>query len=418
MFNVFRAYYRKRYMINFEHVPAKGPVIFACNHPNSFLDAMIIGAHIKREVHFLTRSDVFNSPLKLWILSQFKMIPIYRLQEGVENLEKNKTTFDRCQKIFKAGGAVLIFSEGLCIQELRLRPLKKGTARIALDYSKDGSPLTIIPTGLNYLKATQFRKDILVKMNTPFNAADFASEYNDNNSKAIIAFNKKLEAGLRETVIDIQDKPLENDIAQVLYIHHTENRGNLDALIGLTKSINALSKSKDTDCVKLVEKAQAYRIALKKLDIEDEALVAKDKRLWLHRYILMICKPLAHLLFLPPIALAGFIARSKVKRVEFFDSVLVGAIGIFFLFYFLIIATTMTIIFSGTIALATIATLWLIGELGIVGYDFIYENKQQNALAGNREDRELLTKTRSEIKGLSASILNLVKTHKAHHPVG
>jgi len=198
-------FYRRRDYSGFENIPATGPVIFACNHPNSFLDAMIVGAHLKRETHFLARSDVFNSPLKLWILSQFKMMPIYRLQEGAENLGKNKETFEKCHAVFRKGGAILMFSEGLCIQELRLRPLKKGTARIAMEYSKDGSPLTIIPTGLNYLKPTKFREGIMVSMDKPFNAADFATEYNENTSKGIQSFNKRLTDGFHNAVIERND---------------------------------------------------------------------------------------------------------------------------------------------------------------------------------------------------------------------
>src|SRR3954471_3290092 len=137
---VLTIYYRKRVFIGFDKVPS-GPVIFACNHPNSFLDAMIIGAFLERETYYLARSDVFNTPLKLWILSQFKLMPIYRLSEGKEDLGKNKDTFDKCHEVFRKGGAVLMFSEGICVQEMRLRPLKKGTARIAVEYSQDGAPL-------------------------------------------------------------------------------------------------------------------------------------------------------------------------------------------------------------------------------------------------------------------------------------
>ena len=169
-------FYRRRKFIGFDNVPEKGAVIFACNHPNSFLDAMIIGAFIKRETHFLARSDVFNSPLKLWRLSQFKMMPVYRLSEGKEDLGKNQDTFEKCHAVFRKGGAVLMFSEGICVQEMRLRSLKKGTARIAMEYSKDGAPLTIIPTGLNYMKPMKFQEDVLINMDTPFNAADFAAE--------------------------------------------------------------------------------------------------------------------------------------------------------------------------------------------------------------------------------------------------
>ena len=56
------------------------------------------------------------------------MFPVYRISEGAENLENNYDTFESCKEIFKKNGIVLIFSEGRCINEWRLRPLKKGTS--------------------------------------------------------------------------------------------------------------------------------------------------------------------------------------------------------------------------------------------------------------------------------------------------
>ena len=75
------------------------------------------------------------------------MLPVYRVSEGVENLENNYTTFDACQKIFKKNKIVLIFSEGRCINEWHLRPLKKGTARLALTAWQHNIPLKSFALG-------------------------------------------------------------------------------------------------------------------------------------------------------------------------------------------------------------------------------------------------------------------------------
>lgn len=53
------------------------------------------------------------------------IIPIYRLLEGAEHLSKNDITFDRCSKMLSENKSIIIYSEGLCIQERRLRKLKK-----------------------------------------------------------------------------------------------------------------------------------------------------------------------------------------------------------------------------------------------------------------------------------------------------
>jgi 1-acyl-sn-glycerol-3-phosphate acyltransferase len=60
------------------------------------------------------------------------MFPVYRVSEGVENLNSNYETFKGCKTLFRKKGIVLIFSEGKCINEWHLRPLKKGTARLAI----------------------------------------------------------------------------------------------------------------------------------------------------------------------------------------------------------------------------------------------------------------------------------------------
>jgi 1-acyl-sn-glycerol-3-phosphate acyltransferase len=155
-----RIHFRRIFLSNVSVIPAKGPAILACNHPNSFLDAIVVALLIKRPIHFLARSDVFRKPVARWILSQLHLIPIYRLQEGSENLEKNKDTFKRCSEILAKGGVILIFSEGNCILEKRLRPLKKGTARIAFTaeaLSNWNLNIRIIPVGINYTHPTENR---------------------------------------------------------------------------------------------------------------------------------------------------------------------------------------------------------------------------------------------------------------------
>jgi len=128
----------------------RGPLLIAANHPNSFFDAVIIGALFKQPVHFLARGDAFKKPWHNALLKLLNMIPIYRLSEGKENLHLNQKTFERSKEILADGGIVLIFIEGLCRHEYVLRPFKKGTARIALECMKDDIPLKILPLGISY----------------------------------------------------------------------------------------------------------------------------------------------------------------------------------------------------------------------------------------------------------------------------
>jgi len=108
----------------------KGPLLIIANHPNSFLDALIIGSYYKRRVYFLARGDAFKKPIFRFLLESLNMIPVYRLREGKAFLHLNDYAFTKSIDLLNKGNAVLVFIEGICINSNELQPFKKGTARI------------------------------------------------------------------------------------------------------------------------------------------------------------------------------------------------------------------------------------------------------------------------------------------------
>jgi 1-acyl-sn-glycerol-3-phosphate acyltransferase len=116
---------KNKYLLN-----TKGPLLIIANHPNSFLDAIIIGTRYNRTIHFLARGDVFTKKLHRFLLGLLNMIPVYRLREGKEFLHLNEYAFVESARLLKNNEAVLIFIEGTCLNTNALQPFKKGTARI------------------------------------------------------------------------------------------------------------------------------------------------------------------------------------------------------------------------------------------------------------------------------------------------
>ena len=176
-----------------------GPTIIACNHPNSFFDAINIAVHYPKPIYFLARGDAFNKPVVAAFLKSLHLIPIYRLSEGKENLSKNTDTFDHCMALLKKNHTILIFSEGICVNEWNLRPLKKGTARLALLACNEGiNNLQIIPANINYSGFAQNPKDLAINFNASFTTKDLEKSpeplfYN--------AFNKILTVGIVNNMI-------------------------------------------------------------------------------------------------------------------------------------------------------------------------------------------------------------------------
>jgi 1-acyl-sn-glycerol-3-phosphate acyltransferase len=198
-----------------ELLKEKGPLILACNHPNSFLDAVIMDILFSEPIWPLTRGDAFKNNFVRRIMTSLRMLPVYRPSEGVENLSENYRTFDACIDIFKNNGIVLIFSEGLCVNEWHLRSLKKGTARLVTRCQDEKIPLRVLPVGLNYSSYRRFGKNIFINFGTPFRINDINA--NDTDGIRNQAFNNRLQKELEPLVFEINknDKQRQSELLEL-----------------------------------------------------------------------------------------------------------------------------------------------------------------------------------------------------------
>jgi 1-acyl-sn-glycerol-3-phosphate acyltransferase len=192
---------RKVIISNRQILKEKGPMILACNHPNSFLDAVLMDIIFEEPIWSLTRGDAFLNKSVTKLFYKLKMLPVYRPSEGVENLSENYKTFDECIELFRKGGIVLIFSEGLCENEWHLRSLKKGTARLAYQCQQENIPLRILPVGINYSSFQRFGKNLFVNFGNLFSVNDFEIGLSDGTFNQV--FNSKLREELKPLVYEI-----------------------------------------------------------------------------------------------------------------------------------------------------------------------------------------------------------------------
>lgn len=184
----------------------KGPLLLACNHPNSFLDGIILDILFDEPAWALARGDVFKKPLYIKFLKAVKLMPVYRTSEGSENLHTNYKTFDACKEIFQQNGIVQIFSEGRCINEWHLRPLKKGTARLAMSSWENNIPLLVLPVGINYSSFRRFGKNVYINFGDIIRKEDIL--INNTDGKRYQGFNDRLNAQFRNLVFEIDKKDI------------------------------------------------------------------------------------------------------------------------------------------------------------------------------------------------------------------
>lgn len=190
-----------------ENIPKDAGYILALNHPNSFLDAILCGVSSPPSLYYLTRSDVFVSPWDMF-LESIQMMPVYRMRDGIKKLAKNEDTFKRCYELIDNDSGVLIFSEANTAKEYSLRPISKGTARLAINAQLAcAKPMYILPAGISYVNHDHSGHKVFLNYGQPISISKYLAEY---ENQAPVTLNK-LKADVTEAIKNLLIIPEKDD---------------------------------------------------------------------------------------------------------------------------------------------------------------------------------------------------------------
>jgi 1-acyl-sn-glycerol-3-phosphate acyltransferase len=226
-------FFKKIVVSGKQHIPTKGPLIIVANHPNTFMDPLIVAALSKQRVGFVANGGIFINKLVSNILRYFHIIPVYRKQDRLPGQKSDHSrTFEKCHEYLGRGGSILIFPEGSSYYELNLREIKTGTARIALSFAaleNFDNRLQILPIALEYSDAIQFRSSVSVTVNAPISIADYKEIYAVEERAAIKQLTEDIGATLGKTITQTTGKQQEAFLikAHKFYITYHEPTANL-----------------------------------------------------------------------------------------------------------------------------------------------------------------------------------------------
>ena len=207
----FAFYFKQVRVDGLENVPRDKAVLFVANHQNALIDPLLIGAFIPRQLHFLTRADVFYKPVVRALLSTVNMLPIYRIRDGRDSLSKNEEVFQKCYRILNKKGTVLIFPEGNHNIQRRVRVLSKGFTRIVFGALQNygDHEIMVVPIGINYSNARRYASSVRLIVGEPIRANDFHSTESGsesyNNNGASSALKNRVRESLKKLVTHIED---------------------------------------------------------------------------------------------------------------------------------------------------------------------------------------------------------------------
>lgn len=320
------------------------PIILAPNHVNAFVDPIVIASMVWQDTHFFARSDVFKTRFNRWVLGkQLKISPMYRIQEGFSNLRNNNKTFEICKNLLSKNKTVILYPEGLCIMEYRLRRLKKGLARILFDTEEQHGfekGVKVLPMALNYSAAHEINSKLFINIGDPIDIKPYKDLYQEDKVKAINKFTSDLEEKMKELYIhidDVQYDQLYYDLNKI-YIEekvygseHPTLEQEHEFNQQLAKGINRNAGS--GLLLRLMEKIEDYKELIGKYKIEDKGLYRSKLE---KQNFFSILFPFVVLLLLFPFFMIGSVtgypcfylakkfAKKKVKNIEFYASIYSG----------------------------------------------------------------------------------------------
>ncbi len=348
----FRAFFRRIFYSNLKKVPLNKPLLFVGNHQNSFMDGILVGSYLPQPLHFTMRADMFRKPFARFCLRELNVSPVYRIEEGLENVHKNLEAFTSIYEVLKKNGNFIMFSEGICVQEKRLQKLRKGTARLAFGAEeKFDLDVHIVPVGINYTYPSMFRKEVMINFHDSFSINELKEAYKEHPAKALLAFNEKCDISLRKEVIIIEDPKNDWLAEQLLKMERhnmilpffrwrfdTDDRRQAEKRV--SEKINQLSKTSPADLESLSKKVENYVNLLAKNRLRDENVARKLDWGFL-RYFAVIAGF--------PIFIAGFVANlipfiipkiicdRFIKDLRFYSSVFIGFFTVLYMIYYAVL---------------------------------------------------------------------------------
>jgi 1-acyl-sn-glycerol-3-phosphate acyltransferase len=120
LFGLFLFFFYSYRFFHRQRVPPTGPILIIANH-ESYWDPPIVGCAVGRQVTYMARKTLFNSPALAWWMNKVGAFPVDQEGTGLDGLKK-------ALQLLKEGKGVIVFPEGTRTPDGRMRPFQQGIA--------------------------------------------------------------------------------------------------------------------------------------------------------------------------------------------------------------------------------------------------------------------------------------------------
>ncbi|MEH0156758.1 1-acyl-sn-glycerol-3-phosphate acyltransferase [Limibacter armeniacum] len=256
-----KLYYRKVTVTGEENIPKDGPVIFAANHPNHLMDPLAILFTLPGQPVFMARADIFQSKFLAKILNGFKILPIYRQRDGFKTVQnRNEAIAEIVVDHLLKKRKLVIHPEGSTVQSRKVRPLKKGLARLAFQTAEAGNfdlDLKIVPAGIHYGNFSKHGSELLVQYGEPIMLKDYFASYHENSVVTINQLTKDIHIRMMELTPHFKDQ----DVSDLTMIEEQQlmDTPQSERFLYMQDYANRLAELKESDPAAWTEVQESYK---------------------------------------------------------------------------------------------------------------------------------------------------------------
>jgi 1-acyl-sn-glycerol-3-phosphate acyltransferase len=361
----FQLFFNQIHIEGLENLPEDKPVLLVSNHPTGFLDPSLAACFLPRTLSFMARGDVFRKPMMAALLRSIHIMPIYRFRDGFEEMKNNQKSFQQVADQLNKNAVIMIFAEGSCFHERRLRPIQRGTARLAANALAVNPDLDIyiVPIAVQYEQAESPHSRVGLQILPAIATSTYAGQWGENNRKTIDEVTALIESALKDKLIHVQDKandPWAEKLALILFNNKVEPL--FPVVRDEFKIHKTVKNAIDRYNLLAAEAQNALHIQiddyLKKLaDLGlTDAVIAQPYRNTgqISLAFSLIPYKLGRFVSAPSRLFAAWFIQNKVKHIEFHNSFR-WAIGTFFNLFQWLMIYALGLAFLGKIALLPIS---------------------------------------------------------------
>lgn len=412
-----QGYYKRVTRQGLSNIPKNKPVIFAVNHQNSLIDPIVIATTNRYPVFFLTKSDVFKKPAIAKILYSMNMLPIYRERDGADFKEKNIEIFNRCSEILGNNGRIIIFPEGSHNNQNRLRQLKKGIARIALQADTEAEQdIWVVPVGLNYSNTRNKTADLLVSYGKAINASELikSKEGYSNINDVFNPLMTQIADGMRTEMLDYKVQKF-YDLYEFLISKVKRARTSIKTKFKWNKlkseKLNEFVLNNEEKATQLLVETKEIETACEKHNLRPYLFNKSSHSLFLPILGLIVGFPLflygAINSYFPSILPQRYILKNIKDRQ--YDSSINMVLGGFLMFFFWVLQSSIVAIFTDHYIwfwyfISCVISRWFSFEYHIFYLRFVGKRNYNKFV---KSHQELSNSLQEKYKGLKQFIINL-----------